>query len=115
MDIDVPDHQHPHGGQEKPVESVVETPEATKVFVPNSTGNAAGTKKAEVAEKEEEWSTHGVMATPAVRRIARENNVDLSKVKGTGKEGVGCVDALCAIELHKRSADNWISTSYSEF
>eukprot|EP01104_Vermistella_antarctica_P013171 TRINITY_DN3953_c0_g1_i1.p1 TRINITY_DN3953_c0_g1~~TRINITY_DN3953_c0_g1_i1.p1 ORF type:complete len:575 (+),score=132.45 TRINITY_DN3953_c0_g1_i1:115-1725(+) len=28
-----------------------------------------------------------VLATPAVRRIARENNVDLSQVAGTGKDG----------------------------
>eukprot|EP01138_Halocafeteria_seosinensis_P005876 gb/GECG01006007.1/.p1 GENE.gb/GECG01006007.1/~~gb/GECG01006007.1/.p1 ORF type:complete len:538 (+),score=57.16 gb/GECG01006007.1/:1-1614(+) len=28
-----------------------------------------------------------VLATPAVRRIARENNVNLSKVHGTGKDG----------------------------
>jgi 2-oxoisovalerate dehydrogenase E2 component (dihydrolipoyl transacylase) len=32
-------------------------------------------------------SKTSVFATPAVRRIAKENSVDLSKVQGTGKEG----------------------------
>ncbi|RKP20574.1 dihydrolipoamide branched chain transacylase E2 [Rozella allomycis CSF55] len=29
----------------------------------------------------------GILATPAVRRIAKENSIDLSKIKGTGKDG----------------------------
>ena len=40
-----------------------------------------------------------VFATPAVRRVARENNVDLSKVKGTGKGGrVTKEDVLAFLE-----------------
>ncbi|KAI9266032.1 2-oxoacid dehydrogenases acyltransferase-domain-containing protein [Sporodiniella umbellata] len=34
-----------------------------------------------------EIPTPSVLATPAVRRFAKDNNVDLSKVRGTGKEG----------------------------
>ncbi|EPZ35658.1 Chloramphenicol acetyltransferase-like domain-containing protein [Rozella allomycis CSF55] len=29
----------------------------------------------------------GILATPAIRRIAKENSIDLSKIKGTGKDG----------------------------
>ncbi|CAO3703674.1 unnamed protein product [Rhizopus stolonifer] len=38
-------------------------------------------------EKIKEIPTQSVLATPAVRRLAKENNVDLNNIKGTGKEG----------------------------
>ncbi|KAG1467555.1 hypothetical protein G6F56_004350 [Rhizopus delemar] len=42
----------------------------------------------EIAEEEiKEIPTQSVLATPAVRRLAKENNVDLNTIKGTGKEG----------------------------
>uniref|UniRef100_T1PEE2 Dihydrolipoamide acetyltransferase component of pyruvate dehydrogenase complex n=1 Tax=Musca domestica TaxID=7370 RepID=T1PEE2_MUSDO len=40
-----------------------------------------------VAATDEEVNRHITLATPAVRRIAKENKVDLSKVKATGKNG----------------------------
>ncbi|XP_061396686.1 lipoamide acyltransferase component of branched-chain alpha-keto acid dehydrogenase complex, mitochondrial [Musca vetustissima] len=39
------------------------------------------------AATDEEVNRHITLATPAVRRIAKENKVDLSKVKPTGKNG----------------------------
>ncbi|RCN38122.1 2-oxo acid dehydrogenase acyltransferase [Ancylostoma caninum] len=39
------------------------------------------------AQQEKHVSTGKVLATPAVRRVAIENKVDLKKVKGTGKDG----------------------------
>ncbi|EPB67099.1 2-oxo acid dehydrogenase acyltransferase [Ancylostoma ceylanicum] len=39
------------------------------------------------AQQEQHVTTGKVLATPAVRRVAIENKVDLKKVKGTGKDG----------------------------
>ncbi|MFH4975882.1 hypothetical protein AB6A40_002591 [Gnathostoma spinigerum] len=47
-----------------------------------------------------------VLATPAVRRIAMENKVDLSKVRGTGKDGrIQKEDVLHFIEESQRSKE----------
>jgi pyruvate dehydrogenase E2 component (dihydrolipoamide acetyltransferase) len=50
------------------------------------------------AEAEETASVEGVRSSPLVRKIAKENNLDLSKVKGTGSAGrITKEDALAAI------------------
>jgi pyruvate dehydrogenase E2 component (dihydrolipoamide acetyltransferase) len=51
-----------------------------------------------VSEVEETASLDGVRSSPLVRKIAKENNLDLSKVKGTGSGGrITKEDALAAI------------------
>jgi len=51
-----------------------------------------------VAPEVEEVSAEGVRSSPLVRKIAKENNLDLSKVKGTGSGGrITKEDALAAI------------------
>ncbi len=51
-----------------------------------------------VSEVEETASPDGVRSSPLVRKIAKENNLDLSKVKGTGSGGrITKEDALAAI------------------
>jgi pyruvate dehydrogenase E2 component (dihydrolipoamide acetyltransferase) len=50
------------------------------------------------AEVEETTGVDGVRSSPLVRKIAKENNLDLSKVKGTGSGGrITKDDALAAI------------------
>ena len=50
------------------------------------------------AEVEETAGADGVRSSPLVRKIAKENNLDLSKVKGTGSGGrITKEDALAAI------------------
>jgi 2-oxoisovalerate dehydrogenase E2 component (dihydrolipoyl transacylase) len=46
-----------------------------------------GFKSSPEAHKSFETGSGSVLATPAVRRISRENDVDLRQVKGTGKDG----------------------------
>ncbi len=51
-----------------------------------------------VADVEEAASADGVRSSPLVRKIAKENNLDLSKVKGTGSAGrITKEDALAAV------------------
>jgi 2-oxoisovalerate dehydrogenase E2 component (dihydrolipoyl transacylase) len=89
VDIDVPeDTSKPEAAPPAgTAESNVETPEPQRVHVPSSSGSKSA-DRAQPSAKEEDWSTNGVLATPSVRRIARENSVDLRAVKGTGKDGV---------------------------
>jgi pyruvate dehydrogenase E2 component (dihydrolipoamide acetyltransferase) len=55
-------------------------------------------KVEEPADAEESVSVEGVRSSPLVRKIAKENNLDLSKVKGTGSAGrITKEDALAAI------------------
>jgi 2-oxoglutarate dehydrogenase E2 component (dihydrolipoamide succinyltransferase) len=55
-------------------------------------------KVEEPADAEESVSIEGVRSSPLVRKIAKEHNLDLSKVKGTGSAGrITKEDALAAI------------------
>ncbi len=55
-------------------------------------------KQEETADAEESGSVEGVRSSPLVRKIAKDNNLDLSKVKGTGSGGrITKEDALAAI------------------
>ncbi|VDM82869.1 unnamed protein product, partial [Strongylus vulgaris] len=70
-----------------------------------------------------------VLATPAVRRIAMENKVDLKKVKGTGRDGrvlkedvlkfLGqvCADELIAVRkmLKELAEERGVKLSYMPF
>jgi pyruvate dehydrogenase E2 component (dihydrolipoamide acetyltransferase) len=50
------------------------------------------------ADVEDAASVEGVRSSPLVRKIAKENNLDLSKVKGTGSAGrITKEDALAAV------------------
>ncbi|AFV00326.1 2-oxo acid dehydrogenase subunit E2 [Simiduia agarivorans] len=48
---------------------------------------AVATVKQESSDRQMERSTSKALTTPAVRRIARENNVDLAQVPASGKNG----------------------------
>ncbi|AXC13574.1 Dihydrolipoamide acyltransferase component of branched-chain alpha-keto acid dehydrogenase complex [Acidisarcina polymorpha] len=51
-----------------------------------------------VPEIDEEVSAEGVRSSPLVRKIAKDNNLDLSKLKGTGSGGrITKEDALAAV------------------
>jgi 2-oxoglutarate dehydrogenase E2 component (dihydrolipoamide succinyltransferase) len=51
-----------------------------------------------LVEAEEAVSVDGIRSSPLVRKIAKDNNLDLSKVKGTGSAGrITKEDALAAI------------------
>ncbi len=55
-------------------------------------------KQAEPVEAEEAVSVDGVRSSPLVRKIAKDNNLDLTKVKGTGSGGrITKEDALAAL------------------
>ncbi len=56
--------------------------------------------KEEAADTEESVGTEGIRSSPLVRKLAKDNNLDLSKVKGTGSAGrITKEDALAAIAL----------------
>jgi len=70
-------------------------PAATPAAAPQP---VAAAKVEEPADVEESVSVEGVRSSPLVRKIAKENNLDLSKVKGTGSAGrITKEDALAAI------------------
>ena len=58
-------------------------------------------------------SADSVLATPAVRRMAREQKVDLSAVKGSGREGRIMKEDLTAHSAAKRSSASQASSSPS--
>ena len=69
---------------------------AAKVEAPKAA--AVPASPAVAAEVEETVGADGVRSSPLVRKIAKENNLDLSKVKGTGSAGrITKEDALAAI------------------
>ncbi|QHJ10318.1 Dihydrolipoyllysine-residue acetyltransferase component of pyruvate dehydrogenase complex [Paraglaciecola mesophila] len=55
---------------------------AEKVTTPKATSNAQTSTSADVAK-----INHKVLASPAVRRVAREQDIDLSNVQGSGDKG----------------------------
>lgn len=80
--------------EEKPAQSQAETPaQATTGPAAQARPTPQGTEEAEEADDQEpsaEPSTEypdGVKATPVARRIAREHEVDLLRVKGSGTDG----------------------------
>jgi pyruvate dehydrogenase E2 component (dihydrolipoyllysine-residue acetyltransferase) len=71
---------------------IAETSEEVPVLPPLTTGGAKAVDETAVAEAragtlEDEEPGPRVRATPAVRRIARELNVDVGLVRGTGADG----------------------------
>ncbi|KIH55894.1 putative dihydrolipoyllysine-residue acetyltransferase component of pyruvate dehydrogenase complex, partial [Ancylostoma duodenale] len=68
-------------GEEKEEPAKEAAPEAAKPV------SATTPSPSPAPQQEEHVSTGKVLATPAVRRVAIENKVDLKKVKGTGKDG----------------------------
>ncbi len=72
---------------------------AVKVEAPKAAAVSASIAPEPVAaEVEETAGADGVRSSPLVRKIAKENNLDLSKVKGTGSGGrITKEDALAAI------------------
>jgi 2-oxoglutarate dehydrogenase E2 component (dihydrolipoamide succinyltransferase) len=75
----------------------VATP-APAAAAPKSAAVPASSAVEPAADFEETASVDGVRSSPLVRKIAKENNLDLSKVKGTGSAGrITKEDALAAI------------------
>lgn len=76
VDIDVEDD-----GVEEESDKPTESSEPTKT--------AASTTNQSVSSQQTSFtnSTGGILATPAVRRLSREHNIDLSLVPATGKDG----------------------------
>jgi pyruvate dehydrogenase E2 component (dihydrolipoamide acetyltransferase) len=60
--------------------------------------HSAEVKQEETADAEETVGIEGVRSSPLVRKIAKDNNLDLTKVKGTGSGGrITKEDALAAV------------------
>ncbi len=68
-------------------ESVQETKPEEKKPEMKPAGVVGYLEEASEEETKPEVKQEGVLATPAVRKLAKELNVDLSKIKGTGPEG----------------------------
>lgn len=64
------------------IESIVDT-------VKNDSSGADGREQAPAVETQDRDETHGgvIVASPSAKRLAREQNVDLAKVAGTGPQG----------------------------
>jgi pyruvate dehydrogenase E2 component (dihydrolipoamide acetyltransferase) len=78
-------------------------PEAAKPAAaatsPQPSKAAAGAPQADDDDEDDDASGSKVRSSPLVRRIARENNVDLSQVTGTGAGGrISKQDILAAVE-----------------
>lgn len=68
----------------------------------NGESESVGEDKQPVAEQPEEPSTDKVRATPAARRVARENNIELSSVSGSGpKSRVHEQDVVEAVDTNR--------------
>lgn len=68
---------------EKPAEPVIES--ENKAAAPAALAEEA--PKVSVAPKETSKPTSGVLATPSVRKLSREKEVDISLITGTGRHG----------------------------
>jgi 2-oxoglutarate dehydrogenase E2 component (dihydrolipoamide succinyltransferase) len=90
----------------KPVEAAAPRPEAPPPAPPVPAPPAVPEAVAQPTPEEQENGEAGdIRTSPLVRRIARENNVDLSVVKGTGLGGrVSKKDILDYIDQHRASA-----------
>jgi 2-oxoglutarate dehydrogenase E2 component (dihydrolipoamide succinyltransferase) len=89
-----------------PAEAAAPSPEASSPTPPASATPAAPMAVMPPAPEEQEGSEgEEVRTSPLVRRIAREHNVDLSEVKGTGLGGrVSKKDILDFIDQRRASA-----------
>ncbi|KAG1058121.1 hypothetical protein G6F43_000065 [Rhizopus delemar] len=69
----------------------IDTPEEDEEQLPETKVPSEQVKETKVIKVEDQdrakLSEESILATPAVRRVAREKNIDLSKVIGTGKDG----------------------------
>jgi pyruvate dehydrogenase E2 component (dihydrolipoamide acetyltransferase) len=70
-----------------PQEAAVATPAAPSAVAPAQPKTAPAAQHKEVIEFPQAGEEDHVRSSPLVRRIARENNVDLSRVEGTGLGG----------------------------
>jgi pyruvate dehydrogenase E2 component (dihydrolipoamide acetyltransferase) len=86
-----------HGGTEEPEseeqirdnigQAAVENVKAENIDTPLKTDTEAGAPKAEGGAAAAAGSTKEVLATPSVRKLARERGVKLTEVQATGKNG----------------------------
>ena len=85
----------------KPAEKVAPEAQKTREEKP-SAAPPPGKKEEEEKEEPEEEEEAPIHASPLVRRLARENNVDLSQVEGTGTGGrITKEDILAYLERQK--------------
>ena len=88
----------------KPAETAATGAEA-KAAAPAKSAEAASEEHASIEVEQEGTETEDVRTSPLVRRIARENNVDLSDVKGSGLGGrVSKKDILDYIDQRRAGA-----------
>jgi len=83
IDIDVPD-SHPAEPVASP--ATPSTPATPATPAPNAP--ITTTQPVKLTPRQEEIMS---LATPAVRRVAKENGIDIRQITGTGKEGVRCL------------------------
>ena len=90
----------------KPAETAATGAEA-KAAAPAKSAEAASEEHASIEVEQEGTETEDVRTSPLVRRIARENNVDLSDVKGSGLGGrVSKKDILDYIDQRRAGASS---------
>jgi pyruvate dehydrogenase E2 component (dihydrolipoamide acetyltransferase) len=90
----------------KPAETAVAGAEA-KAAAPAKSVEAPSEEHASIEVEQEGTETEDVRTSPLVRRIARENNVDLGEVKGSGLGGrVSKKDILDYIEQRRAGASS---------
>ncbi len=67
--------------EEKPTEKLAEKPKEEPVAEPTEKPNEKS------ADKDSSNPTNAVLATPSVRRLSREQEVDITRITGTGRHG----------------------------
>ena len=75
-------------GTKVPVGTVMALIHPSAAALENKKGKATSEKPIALQPIEEKTAVFSIKASPLARRIASENNIDLSQIKGTGENGV---------------------------
>ncbi len=88
----------------------IDTPEEDEEQLPETKVPSEQVKETKVIKEDDQdtakLSEESILATPAVRRVAREKNIDLSNVIGTGKDGRILKDDVFAYADSKQQGKN---------